>query len=470
MKGTIFQRIMTKPRNSSLLQPDKFSYDYKSSRGLEKDLILEISQQKQEPAWMLNLRLEALKAFKELKLPKWSPDLNEIDFNDLYYYLLPLGKTLRSWEEVPADLRNVFQKLGIPKAEKEMLAGVGAQYDSEVIYESLRDDLASKGVIFMSMDQGLKMYPELVKEYFGSVVGPADNKFSALNSAVWSGGTFLYIPRDVHISQPLQVYFRMNYEKGGQFERSLIVVEEGSKLQFIEGCSAPAYSSNSLHAGVVEVVVKRGAQVQFTTIQNWYKNVYNLSTKRAIVGEEGLMRWIDGNLGSKLTMKYPACVLAGRKAKGEMLSISWAGEGQHQDVGAKMIHLAEETTSQIVSKSVCRNGGRNSYRGLVSIAKEANHARSKSSCDSIILDNRSRIDTYPRSRVYQSNAIVEHEAKVSRLEEEQVLYLASRGFSPNEAEKTIVNGFLEPVIKEIPMEYALEMNRLIELEMEDSIG
>lgn len=425
---------------------------------------------KNEPEWMLNLRLKALKIFFEKPMPTWGGDMSAIDFQNIFYYLKPLDHAGKTWDDVPAEIKATFEKIGVPQAEREALAGVKSQYDSEVIYGSLKANLSKKGVVFLGMDEGLKQYPELVKEYFGKVIPMGDNKLAALNTAAWSGGSFIYVPKGVDVGLPLQTYFRINSENAGQFERTLIIADEGSKLHYIEGCSAPAYSSGSLHAAVVEIFVKKGAKVQYTTVQNWYKNVYNLVTKRAYVEEEGEMRWIDGNLGSKLTMKYPACILAGRKARGEILSIAWAGADQHQDTGAKMIHLAPETTSQILSKSISKNGGRSTYRGLVHIAKGATNARSKVVCDALILDELSRSDTYPTNKIMESQSILEHEAVVSRISEEQLFYLMSRGLSEHEAEGMIVNGFLDPVMKEVPFEYAIEMNRLINMEMEGSVG
>jgi Fe-S cluster assembly protein SufB len=371
---------------------------------------------------------------------------------------------------VPEEIRKTFDKIGVPEAEKEMLAGVKGQFDSEVIYGSLKESLAKKGVVFLSMDEGLKEYPEIVKEYFGKVIPMGDNKLAALNSAVWSGGSFVYVPKGVEVGLPLQAYFRINSENAGQFERTLIIAEEGSKLHYVEGCSAPAYSSGSLHSAVVEIVVKMGAKCQYTTIQNWYRNVYNLVTKRARVEEEAEMRWVDGNLGSRLTMKYPSCLLVGRKAKGETLSIAMAGNGQHQDTGAKMIHMAPETTSQIISKSISKAGGRATYRGLIQINKGAVKSRSKVVCDALILDDKSRSDTYPTNRILENQVTLEHEATVSKVGEEQLFYLMSRGLGEHSAEAMIVNGFLEPIMKQIPLEYAVEMNRLVELEMEGSVG
>lgn len=451
-------------------QSDKVNYVFKTGLGLSETVVREISAQKQEPEWMLKRRLEALKLYESMKTPTWGGDLSQIKFNDIRYYLKPVAKQAKTWEEVPDKIKETFEKIGVPEAEREMLAGVKSQYDSEVVYGSLKKALADKGVVFLSMDEGLKQYPDLVKEYFGRVVAIGDNKLAALNSAVWSGGSFIYVPKGVDVGLPLQAYFRINEQNVGQFERTLIIADEGSKLHYVEGCSAPAYSSASLHAAVVEIYVKKGANVQYTTVQNWFKNIYNLVTKRAWVEEEASMRWIDGNLGSGLTMKYPACVLAGRKARGEMLSIAWAGEGQHQDTGAKMIHLAPETTSQIISKSISKAGGRATYRGLVQMSKGAKKSRSKVVCDALILDEKSRSDTYPVNNIMENEVTLEHEATVSRVSEEQLLYLMSRGISEHEAEALIVNGFIEEVVKEIPMEYAVEMNRLINLEMEGSVG
>lgn len=451
-------------------EKSNLDYVYEAKKGLSQKLVEEMSEMKEEPEWMRKFRLEGLKTFNRLDLPKWGGDLGDLKWEDLSYYLKPTKKKGENWDEVPEEIKKVFEGLGIPNAEKEVLAGVETQFDSEVVYGSLKDEWKEKGVIFTSMDEGLKKYPDLVKKYMGTVVRTDDNKIAALNGAVWSGGSFVYVPAGVEVTMPLQAYFRMNREKVGQFERTLIVAEEGSKVHYVEGCSAPVYSSASLHAAVVEVIVKKGAKVQYTTIQNWYKNVFNLVTKRAYVGEEGQMRWVDGNLGSRLTMKYPACVLAGRKARGEMLAVAWAGKGQHQDNGAKMIHLAPETSSLIAGKSVSKDGGRASYRGLVKIVKGAVGARSKIECDALILDGKSRADTYPVNVVGEKDSWVEHEASVSRLSEEKIFYLMSRGLSRETAEAMMVNGFLEPIIKEIPLEYAAEMNRLVNLEMEGSVG
>jgi len=449
---------------------DKIDYAYKGERGLDEKLIREISAMKGEPDWMLKNRLEAYKIYLTKPVPTWGGDLSPIHFEDIYYYLKPAVTEQKSWEDVPASIKETFEKIGVPQAERELLAGVKGQYDSEVVYGSLRKNLAEKGVLFLSMDEALKTHPEIVKEYFGTIVPMGDNKLAALNTAVWSGGSFVYVPAGVDVGLPLQAYFRINSESAGQFERTLIIAEEGASVHYIEGCSAPAFSSASLHAAVVEVVVKKKARVAYTTIQNWYKNIYNLVTKRAWVEEKGEMRWVDGNLGSALTMKYPSCILAGEGAKGEMLSIAWAGADQHQDTGGKMIHLAPKTTSQIISKSVSKDGGRATYRGMVQINKGAVGARSKVVCDALILDDRSRSDTYPLNKIFEEDVILEHEAVVSRISEEQLLYLMSRGLPEHEAEAMVVNGFLEPIMKEVPMEYAVEMNRLVGLEMSGSVG
>lgn len=445
-------------------------YIYKAKKGLSEKLVREISQIKNEPKWMLALRLAALKQYESMPIPLWGADLTDINWDNIHYYLKPVDRVYKSWEEVPDNVRKVFEAIGVPEAEKEMLAGVGGQYDSEVIYHSLKKTLAKVGVVFLSMDEGLKQYPDIVSKYFGKIVPYGDNKLAALNTAVWSGGSFVYIPRGIKVDLPLQAYFRINAENAGQFERTLIVAEEGSSVHYVEGCSAPAYSSASLHAAVVEVVVKKKAKVRYTTVQNWYKTVYNLVTKRALVGEDSTMEWVDCNLGSKITMKYPSCILQGERAHGEMLSIAVAGESQQQDAGAKMIHLAPNTTSKITSKSISTNGGRTSYRGQIKIAATANEARSKVVCDALILDSLSRSDTYPNNQILTGDATLEHEAYVSRISEEQMLYLMSRGLTTKEAEGIIIRGFLEPIIQELPMEYAVELNRLVKMEMIGSVG
>lgn len=451
-------------------KPDNIAYSYKGERGLDEAKIREISKLKGEPDWMLEKRLAAYKIYLSKPIPTWGGDMSPIHFEDIYYYLKPAVTEKKSWKDVPSEVKSTFEKIGVPQAERAMLAGVKGQYDSEVIYGSLKKTLTEKGVLFLSMDEALRQYPEIVKKYFGTIVPMGDNKLAALNTAVWSGGSFVYVPQGVDVGLPLQAYFRINSESAGQFERTLIVAEEGANVHYIEGCSAPSFSSASLHAAVVEVIVKKSARVQYTTVQNWYKNIYNLVTKRAWVEEKAEMRWVDGNLGSALTMKYPSCILAGEGAKAEMLSIAWAGANQHQDTGAKMIHLEPNTTSQIISKSISKNGGRATYRGMVQIGKGAVGARSKVVCDALILDDKSRSDTYPVNKIFEEDSILEHEAVVSRVSEEQLLYLMSRGLSEHEAEAMVVNGFLEPVMKEVPMEYAVEMNRLVGLEMEGSVG
>ncbi len=445
-------------------------YSYKSEKGLSEKLVREISRLKKEPKWMLSTRLLALKKYESMPIPKWGADLVEINWEDIHYYLKPVDKVYKTWDQVPDSVRKVFDAIGVPEAEKEMLAGVGGQYDSEVIYHSLKSTLAKIGVVFLSMDEGLKQYPKLVKEYFGKVVPYGDNKIAALNTAVWSGGSFVFIPKGVKVDLPLQAYFRINAENAGQFERTLIIAEEGSSVHYVEGCSAPAFTSASLHAAVVEVIVKEGAKVRYTTVQNWYKTVYNLVTKRATVAQDAVMEWVDCNLGSKITMKYPTCILMGERAHGEMLSIAVAGESQHQDAGAKMIHLAPYTTSKITSKSISKNGGRTSYRGQIKIIQTAHGARSKVVCDALIMDPQSRSDTYPNNQILTGQATLEHEAYVSKVSEEQMLYLMSRGLSAKEAEGIIIRGFLEPIIQELPMEYAVELNRLVKMEMIGSVG
>ncbi|EKD80354.1 MAG: hypothetical protein ACD_40C00128G0012 [uncultured bacterium] len=446
------------------------SYHYRAPRGLSEKLVREISRQKNEPRWMLSSRLKALSQYEKMPVPDWGASLAELKWEDIYYYLRPVDKPYKSWDQVPDGVRKVFDLMGVPEAEKSMLAGVGGQYDSEVIYHSLKKVLAKKGVIFLSMDGGLKQYPEIVKEYFGKIVPYGDNKLAALNTAVWSGGSFVYIPKGVKVDLPLQAYFRINGENAGQFERTLIIAEEGSSVSYVEGCSAPAFSSASLHSAVVEVIVKEGAKVRYTTVQNWYKTVYNLVTKRATVAKCGRMEWVDCNLGSKVTMKYPSCILMGERAHGEMLSIAVAGEGQHQDTGAKMIHLSPNTTSKITSKSISRRGGRSSYRGQVKVTSLATGSHSRVVCDALILDSQSRSDTYPNNQILTGEATLEHEAYVSRVGEEQILYLMSRGMTEKEAEEMIIRGFLEPIIQELPMEYAVELNRLIKMEMTGSVG
>lgn len=443
---------------------------YSTPKGLSKKIVKEISSIKNEPKWMLDKRLSALEIFYAKTLPLWGGDLTKIDFNNIYYYIKPTEKQGRTWDDVPPDIRNTFDKIGIPEAEKKFLAGVGAQYDSEVVYQSISSMLSKKGVVFLDTDTALKKYPEIVKEYFGTVVPPGDNKFAALNSAVWSGGSFIYIPKGVHVELPLQAYFRINAKNMGQFERTLIIADEGSYVHYVEGCTAPIFTTDSLHSAVVEIIVKKGARVRYTTIQNWSKNVYNLVTKRMFVEEEGFGEWIDGNLGSQLTMKYPSIYLKGRKARGEVLSLAFAGAGQHQDAGGKAIHLAPETSSVITSKSVSKGGGRTSYRGLLKVIKGAYKSKSTVRCDALILDPQSRSDTYPTMDVDEDDVMIGHEASVSKIGEDQLFYFQSRGIPLGQAEVMIVNGFVEPIVRELPMEYAVELNRLIQLEMTGSVG
>ncbi|GLY65794.1 Fe-S cluster assembly protein SufB [Amycolatopsis taiwanensis] len=440
-------------------------------RGLDEDVVTDISAKKSEPEWMREARLKALKLFQRKPMPNWGADLSGIDFDNIKYFVRSTEKQAASWDELPEDIRNTYDKLGIPEAEKQrLIAGVAAQYESEVVYHKIREDLESQGVIFLDTDTGLREHPELFREYFGSVIPAGDNKFSALNTAVWSGGSFIYVPKGVHVDIPLQAYFRINTENMGQFERTLIIVDEDAYVHYVEGCTAPIYKSDSLHSAVVEIIVKKGARCRYTTIQNWSNNVYNLVTKRAKAEEGATMEWIDGNIGSKVTMKYPSVFLMGEHAKGEVLSVAFAGEGQHQDAGAKMEHLAPHTSSTIVSKSVARGGGRTSYRGLVRVAKRAHHSRSTVKCDALLVDNISRSDTYPYVDIRNDDVSMGHEATVSKVSEDQLFYLMSRGLTEDEAMAMVVRGFVEPIARELPMEYALELNRLIELQMEGAVG
>lgn len=443
---------------------------YKSPQGLSEEIVREISRQKNEPEWMLNYRLKSLEIFHAKPMPEWGGDLSGIHFDKIHYYLRPQDKEKRSWDDVPQEIKDTFEKLGIPEAERKFLAGTGAQFESEVVYHSLRKDLADKGVLFESTDVALQKYPEYFKEYFGKVIPSTDNKFAALNSAVWSGGSFIYIPKGVHLDLPLQAYFRINAENMGQFERTLIIVDEGASVHYIEGCTAPTYSTESLHSAVVEIIVKKNARCQYSTIQNWSNNIYNLVTKRAFAYENAEMFWLDCNIGSRLTMKYPAVFLMGEGAKGEIQSLAFAGKGQHQDAGAKIIHAAKNTTSKIVAKSISRGGGRSTYRGLVKVNKGATGVKSHIACDALLLDENSRSDTYPTNIIEENDVAIAHEATVAKIGEEQLFYLMSRGLTEEEAASTIVNGFATPIIKQFPMEYALELNRLIELEMTGSVG
>jgi Fe-S cluster assembly protein SufB len=471
---------MATPTDQQYLAGVKTDYQYgfhdeekpifKAERGLTHAVIDQISDHKNEPDWMRQFRHQALDIFFAKPMPTWGADLSGINFDEIFYYLKPSSGQGKSWEDVPEDIKRTFDRLGIPEAERKFLAGVGAQYDSEVVYHSLRAEWEKLGVIFLDMDSGLREHEDLVREYFATIIPAADNKFAALNSAVWSGGSFVYVPKGVQVDIPLQAYFRINAENMGQFERTLIIVEEGASMHYVEGCTAPIYSSNSLHSAVVEIIVKKGARCRYTTIQNWSTDVYNLVTKRAVAYESATMEWIDGNLGSKVTMKYPAVYMLGPKAHGEILSIAFAGKGQHQDAGGKVVHGAPYTSSKIVSKSISKDGGRASYRGLLRVAKGAHHSKSNVVCDALLLDEQSRSDTYPYIEIEEENVSVGHEASVSKIGEEQLFYLRSRGISTDEAAAMIVGGFIEPLVKELPMEYAVEMNRLIQLQMEGSVG
>ena len=450
---------------------DTDSAGQSARRGLNEDVVRDISAKKGEPEWMLDLRLKGLRLFDKKPMPAWGSDLTGIDFDNIKYFVRSTEKQATSWEELPEDIKNTYDKLGIPEAEKQRLvAGVAAQYESEVVYHKIREDLEEQGVIFLDTDTGLREYEDMYREYFGSVIPVGDNKFAALNTAVWSGGSFIYVPKGVHVEIPLQAYFRINTENMGQFERTLIIVDEDAYVHYVEGCTAPIYSSDSLHSAVVEIVVKKGARCRYTTIQNWSTNVYNLVTKRAIAHEGATMEWVDGNLGSKVTMKYPAVWMTGPHARGETLSIAFAGEKQHQDAGAKMVHAAPHTSSSIISKSVARGGGRTSYRGLVQVHEGAHHSKSAVKCDALLVDDISRSDTYPYVDVREDDVAMGHEATVSKVSEDQLFYLMSRGLDEDEAMATIVRGFVEPIARELPMEYALELNRLIELQMEGAVG
>ncbi len=445
-------------------------YAYKAPKGLSREIVESISEYKDEPQWMREFRLKALETFEAKPTPQWGADLDQIDFDDIHYFVRASEKNSRDWSEVPEDIKNTFDRLGIPEAERKFLAGVGAQYESEVVYHQVNEKLEAQGVIFTDMDTALREHEDLIKEYWATVIPPADNKLAALNSAVWSGGSFVYVPKGVKVEMPLQAYFRINTENMGQFERTLIIAEEGSDVHYIEGCTAPVYSSDSLHSAVVEIIAKPGSRVRYTTVQNWSQNVFNLVTKRAIAQENATMEWVDCNLGSKVTMKYPAIYLTGKGAHGEVLSIAFAGEGQHQDAGAKIIHAAPDTTSSVFSKSISKDGGRSTYRGLLEVANGATGTKSKVVCDALLLDDKSESDTYPTIRIDESDADMGHEATVSKVGDDMLFYLQSRGLDEEEASKMIVNGFIEPVTKELPMEYAVELNRLIELQMEGSIG
>ena len=442
---------------------------FKARKGLDREIVGQISEMKNEPDWMRDFRLKSLEIFESKPMPKWGGNIS-LDFQDIYYYLKPADHQGKTWDDVPEEIKKTFDRLGIPEAEKKFLAGVKAQFESEVVYGSLQEELGNKGVIFTDTDTAVKEHPELLREYFGTIIPPQDNKFAALNSAVWSGGSFIYVPPGVHIDFPLQAYFRINAENMGQFERTLIIVDEGASVHYVEGCTAPMYSTESLHSAVVEVVVKKNGRCRYTTIQNWANNIYNLVTKRAVAYQDALMEWVDGNLGSRLTMKYPAVYMMEPGARGEILSIAFSSAGQHQDAGAKLVHCAPHTSGRIISKSISKNGGRSSYRGLVKVEKGAEKSKSNVVCDALILDPQSRSDTYPYIEIDEQDVSVGHEASVSRIGEEQLFYLMSRGLTEAEASTMIVNGFIEPLIKELPMEYAVEMNRLIQLQMEGSVG
>src|SRR3990170_1943319 len=446
------------------------NYVFKSKRGLNLSVVEQISDMKSEPEWMREFRLRALEIFFSKKMPKWGADLSTINFENIFYYIKPTDNPKKNWRDLPKEIKDTYDAIGIPEAERKFLAGVTAQYESEAVYHSFQKQWEDKGVIFTDMDTGLRKYPDIVKSYFGRSIPPADNKFAALNSAVWSGGSFIYVPPGVSVDIPLQAYFRINAANMGQFERTLIIVDEGAYVHYVEGCTAPVYSTDSLHAAVVEIFVNKGARCRYTTIQNWSSNVYNLVTKRAFVDENAVMEWVDGNIGSKITMKYPSVYLRGRGARGEVLSVAFAGAGQHQDAGGKAVHLAPDTSSQIISKSISKDGGRTSYRGLLKVIKGAKGVKANVRCDALILDNKSRSDTYPTMQIDEENVQVGHEASVSKIGEDQLFYLMSRGLSENDATSMIVNGFIEPIVKELPLEYTLELNRLIQLEMVGSVG
>jgi Fe-S cluster assembly protein SufB len=442
-----------------------------AKRGLSEEVVRDISMKKNEPAWMLERRLKALEIFYKKPMPSWGSDLSGIDFDNIKYFVRSTEKQAATWDDLPADIKNTYDKLGIPEAEKQRLvSGVAAQYESEVVYHKIREDLEEQGVVFMDTDTALREHEDLFKEYFATIIPSGDNKFAALNTAVWSGGSFIYVPKGVHVEIPLQAYFRINTENMGQFERTLMIIDEDAYVHYVEGCTAPIYSSDSLHSAVVEILVKKGGRCRYTTIQNWSNNVYNLVTKRAVAQEGATMEWVDGNIGSKVTMKYPAVWMTGEHAKGEVLSIAFAGEGQHQDAGAKMVHAAPHTSSTIISKSVARGGGRTSYRGLVQVEPGAHHSKSTVKCDALLVDTISRSDTYPYVDVREDDVSMGHEATVSKVSDDQLFYLMSRGLSEDEAMAMIVRGFVEPIARELPMEYALELNRLIELQMEGAVG
>ena len=469
--------MATKPEDLNLGQGYRYGWSDPSTsinvpkKGLTAEVVEEISTSKGEPAWMTKIRLKAYEHFLKRPMPAWGADLGEIDFDDIYYYLKPMQDSVTDFNDLPEDIKRTYVKLGIPDAEQQrLIGGVTFQYESESVYHSVREDLSSKGILFTDMDTALREYPDIVKRYFGTIIPPNDNKFAALNTAVWSGGSFIYVPPGVSVDIPLQAYFRINKENMGQFERTLIVVDEGAYVHYVEGCSAPIYASDSLHSAVVEIIVKKGARCRYTTIQNWSNNVYNLVTKRAVAEEDAVMEWVDGNIGSKITMKYPSIYLMGERARGEVLSVAFAGEGQHQDAGGKVVHVASNTSSQIISKSVSAYGGRTGYRGLVRVDPKAEDCKSFVQCDALILDADSRSDTYPYMEIENQTAEIGHEATVSKVGDDQLFYLMSRGLSEAEATAMIVNGFIEPITKELPMEYAVELTRLIQLQMDGAVG
>lgn len=443
---------------------------FKSRKGLDRTVVEQISSMKGEPEWMLEFRLKAYEHYVKRPMPTWGADLSHLNLDEIYYYVKPTQGDAKSWDDVPSTIKNTFDKLGIPEAEQKFLAGVGAQYESEMVYHSIQEHLSKVGVIFLSIEDGLRQHPDLFRQYFGTVIPIEDNKFAALNSAVWSGGSFVYVPKGVKVDLPLQAYFRLNMSSIGQFERTLIIADEGAQVHYVEGCTAPTYTADSFHSGVIEIIVKKNARVRYSTIQNWSTNVYNLVTQRSIVEENGTMEWVDANLGSKVTMKYPSCYLMGPGAHGEILSIAFAGAGQHQDAGGKVVHFAPHTSSKITSKSISKSGGRTSYRGLLKVYKGATDVKSNVVCDALLLDDRSRSDTYPYIEVDEEDVTIGHEASVSKVGEEQLFYLMSRGLSQEAATTMVVSGFIEPLVKELPMEYAVEMNRLIQLQMEGSVG
>jgi Fe-S cluster assembly protein SufB len=449
---------------------DEENYVFKARKGLDHEIVDQISWMKGEPDWMRALRHKALDIFFSKPTPTWGGDLSKLDYGDIYYYIKPVAEQGRSWDQVPADIKRTFDRLGIPEAEQKFLAGSGAQYESEAVYHSLKEEWGRQGVIFVDSDTGLREYPDIYREHFGTVVPATDNKYAAMNTAVWSGGSFVYVPPGVKVTLPLQAYFRINAQNIGQFERTLIIIDEGAEANYVEGCTAPVYSTDSLHSGVIEIIVKKGARFRYTTIQNWSKNVYNLVTQRALAYEGSVMEWVDGNLGSRLTMKYPSVYLLDKGARAEILSIAFANAGQHQDAGGKAIHAAPHTSSSITSKSISKSGGRAGYRGLIKVHKGAHSVKSNVVCDALLLDEHSRSDTYPVMEIDEDNVSISHEATVSKVSDEQLFYLQSRGISEEQAMMMIVNGFIEPIVKELPMEYAVEMNRLIQLEMEGSIG